>query len=69
MKNFIFKSSQASDLHKISVQLNLLLNEQRSQRADLAFLKRKMVAIIEVPVGVKETTDDEEEFLAETSEE
>ncbi len=58
MKNFIFKSNV--DLHKISVQLNLLLNEQRNQRVDLAFLKRKMVAIIEVPVGVKEPTEAEE---------
>ncbi len=37
MKNFIFKSSQkASDLPKIVSMLNLLLNEQRNQRVDLA---------------------------------
>ncbi len=35
MKNFIFKSSE-KDLHKICVQLNLLLSEQRCQRVDLA---------------------------------
>ncbi len=37
MTNFIFKSP--SDLQKISQQLQVILAEQRHQRADLQYLK------------------------------
>ncbi len=42
MKNFIFKSSNTSDLLKIFTQLEMLLNEQRAQRADLVTVKKRL---------------------------
>ena len=41
MTNFIFKSS--TDLQKISQQLKVILNEQKLQRCDLAFLKSTLL--------------------------
>ncbi len=46
MKNFIFKSSDASDFHKILFnKLDMLLAEQRHQRSDLSILLKRMGAI------------------------
>ncbi len=51
MKNFIFKSKdKSSDLYKIHVALELLLKEQRHQRADLAHIIRQLHGITNVPI-------------------
>ncbi len=42
-QNFSFKSNKKSDLDKISIQLNLVLAEQRMQRSDLQELKRALL--------------------------
>ncbi len=42
MKNFIFKSNNKSDLYKIFTSLQLVLTEQRCQRADLSYIKRQL---------------------------
>ncbi len=43
MKNFIFKSSKDSDLHKMLFnKLDMLLAEQRHQRVDLAHIIRQL---------------------------
>ncbi len=50
MKNFIFKSKdKSSDLYKIHVALELLLKEQRHQRADLAHIIRQFNKFTSVP--------------------
>ncbi len=47
MTKFLFKSSQTSDFQKLSNTLEVVLNEQRHQRSDLAFIIR----------GIKELTN------------
>ncbi len=52
MKNFIFKSKdKSSDLYKIHVALELILREQRHQRADLAHILRGINLVSSVPVS------------------
>ncbi len=47
MKNFIFKSSQDSDLHKMLFnKLDMLLAEQRHQRVDLGLIIRDIRKIL-----------------------
>ncbi len=46
MKNFIFKSSNNFDLHKISVLLELSMTEQRHQREDLQKIKRSLNLLV-----------------------
>ncbi len=48
MKNFIFKSNENSDLLKIFTQLNMLLQEQRAQRVDLAWLKNQIKTLLNI---------------------
>ncbi len=56
LKNFIFKSTNI-DLHKISVQLELLLAEQRNQRSDLSTIKRQLNKFL--PEFIEEVTPDD----------
>ncbi len=62
MKNFIFKSSE-KDFHKICVQLNLLLSEQRQQRIDLSkitkLLKGLIGEFIQEPPAIEEVHPDD----------
>ncbi len=63
MKNFIFKSKdKSSDLYKIHVSLELLLTEQRHQRADLAHLIRQINRITDVPTPKEQEHIPEEEL-------
>ncbi len=48
MKNFIFKSSNDSDLQKFSLTLRLIQAEARHQRDDLSDIKRRLTRIIEL---------------------
>ncbi len=62
MKNFIFKSKdKSSDLYKIHVALELLLTEQRHQRADLAYLIKQINKVNSVPVSEELENIPEEE--------
>jgi len=58
MKNFIFKSATAdSDLQKIVSSLKLLLDEQRMQRVDLAYVKRCLNTLLVDKAVQKQVTD------------
>ncbi len=46
MKNFIFKSSNDSDLQKFSLTLRLIQAEARHQRDDLSDIKRRLTRVI-----------------------
>ncbi len=46
MKNFIFKSSNNSDLQKFSLRLALIQTEMRHQRDDLSDIKRRLTRVI-----------------------
>ncbi len=46
MKNFIFKSSNNSDLQKFSLTLAIMQKEMRHQRDDLSDIKRRLTRII-----------------------
>ncbi len=48
MKNFIFKSSNDSDLQKFSLTLRLIQAEARHQRDDLSDIKRRLTRIITI---------------------
>ncbi len=56
MKNFIFKSSNDSDLQKFSLTLRLIQAEARHQRDDLSDIKRRLTRII----GLLNTTSEVE---------
>ncbi len=45
MTNFIFKSGQAGLVKKFAIDIEVLLNEQRHQRSDLASIIRRLVKI------------------------
>ncbi len=63
MKNFIFKSKdKSSDLYKIHVSLELLLQEQRHQRSDLAHMIRQLTRITSVPDPKEQEHIPEEEL-------
>ncbi len=58
MKNFIFKSSDASDLHKMLFnKLDMLLAEQRHQRSDLSILLAKLTTIYNALALQKQVDD------------
>jgi len=60
VKNFIFKSSsEAKDLPKIISMLNLLLNEQRNQRVDLASIISRLRLLSPTKVEKMIVSDDE----------
>ncbi len=48
MTNFIFKSKGTSDLQKMYHYIDMILNEQRNQRSDLAQIKRTLDYIIKI---------------------
>ncbi len=48
MKNFIFKSSNNTDLQKFSLTLRLIQAEARHQRDDLSDIKRRLTRIITI---------------------
>ncbi len=54
MTNFIFKSP--SDLQKISQQLQVILAEQRHQRADLQYIKT-LLQFLKNDKNLQETVD------------
>ncbi len=63
MKNFIFKSSsEAKDLPKIISMLNLLLNEQRNQRVDLATIIARMRILSPTKVESNDEFSGSEQF-------
>ncbi len=46
MKNFIFKSSQDSDLQKLFQKLDIIQAEQRHARYDLQQLDKRMIILV-----------------------
>ncbi len=48
MKNFIFKSSNDSDLQKFSLTLRVMQAEMRHSRDDLSDIKRRLTRIISI---------------------
>ncbi len=46
MNKFLFKSSETPDLQKLIRTLDMLLDEQRHQRGDLATIKRQLHTLI-----------------------
>ncbi len=46
MKNFIFKSSNDSDLQKFSLTLRIMQKQLRDERDDLSDIKRRLTRII-----------------------
>ncbi len=48
MTNFVFKSKGTSDLQKMYHYTDMILNEQRNQRNDLATIKRTLDYIIKI---------------------
>ncbi len=51
MKNFIFKSSNNSDLSKILLRLEIMQREMRHQRDDLSDIKRRLTRVIGIVTG------------------
>ncbi len=56
MTNFIFKSQKTSTYKKLANQLEVVLNEQRSQRSDLQEIKF-MLHKLQTNKDLKDTTD------------
>ncbi len=75
MKNFIFKSDNKSDLHKILFnKLDMLLAEQRHQRSDLSTIMRLLNSMnneihlqkqVDDFYATSPQTDSEEHFKSE----
>jgi len=58
MTNFIFKSSErTTDLQKINHSIEVVLHEQRRQRADLADILR-LLQLEETDKGLQKQVDD-----------
>ncbi len=65
MKNFIFKSSNNSDLQKFSLTLAIMQKKMRHQRDDLSDIKRRLTRVISLmtdstPVEREEEYPEEE---------
>ncbi len=69
MKNFIFKSSDPSDFHKILFnKLDMILAEQRHQRSDLSIIIRmteKLINTINLQKQVDEFFEEDEKITPE----
>ncbi len=66
MKNFIFKSLQASDLDKIFSLIRVLAVEQRAQRSDLAHIKRQLNKFLVEFIDKQEVPPEEELGFSDT---
>ncbi len=64
MKNFIFKSSNNSDLQKFSLRFEIIQREMRHQRDDLSDIKRRLTRVVGLLTDTA-TVEREEEYPEE----